>query len=377
MPGAEKLAWALWLIFTLIMIIFANHHRTVSINYWQAGNQWLAAHPLYKDNGRGFLYLPQSAVLYAPLTIMSFVWSEAIWRLISIGFFALGLFRLTPLLVGRDEKRLPVFFLLLTVLALPLCFDCVRNGQMHLLITGLMMLATSFISQKQWSKATFLITLAFFLKPTALVFLLLILGVFTAETWAYFLLWGFFFMLLPFLTQSWSYVISQFSACLTMLKVAAVTGSLQDWAQIFNLVSQTGWEIPYSLQTIVRMIVAFIFLVVGYLIKKRQSLSSTAVWMLMLSMIYLLLFNPRTENNDYMMLIPVLGYCFINSIMNKKFYRLAFLTLVTTGIICSYYISNIFFDHRNWAAPLMGVLIFIYLGATSMNKKHGIISIFA
>lgn len=354
----KHLTWGIWLLFTLGIIFFANHHRTVSINYWLAAQHWLAQQPLYQNNGKGFIYLPQSAILYLPLAKLPFALSEAIWRILSLSVFAWGLFRFTPLLTVSAKAQV---FLGLTLLAILLCFDSARNGQMHLLTTGLLMLATVAISQTRWRKATFLIVLAFFLKPTAIVFLLLTAGIFFAETGIYFIGWGLLFMLLPFFTQAWHYVISQYLACITMLQIAAQVGSAQDWAQFFNLIAQTGWEMPYFLQTIVRMTVAYLFLLLGYFIKKRCSLPETAVWLLMLAMEYLMLFNPRTENNDYMMLTPVLAYCLVNSMNLKKIYHLGFLLVITLGLIGSYYVSNLFPGHHNWSAPLMGVLLLGYL----------------
>ena len=80
----------------------------------------------------------------------------------------------------------------------------------------------------------------FFLKPTAVVFLLLIAVVYFKETWKYFSVWIMLFMLTPFATQSADYVVSQYVACLEMLKIASTLGHPQDWAQFFNLIAQMG-----------------------------------------------------------------------------------------------------------------------------------------
>jgi len=100
------------------------------------------------------------------------------------------------------------------------------------------------------------------------------------------------FVLIPFTTQSTGYVFSQYLACLDMLKTASALGHSQDWAQFFNLISQSGWELPQLWQNVIRILVALVFLQMGFLIKKRCSLSETAAWLLMMAMIYLILFNP-------------------------------------------------------------------------------------
>lgn len=367
MNHTSKITVSIWLVFGLAMIIFADHHRTVSIEYWQAAHHWLAQQPLYNHSGRGFIYLPQSALLYTPLALLPLAWSEAIWRILSVTVFVWGLFRLTPLFTPEiPQKRQAVLLLIVSLPLLLLGFDSVRNGQMHLLMTGLLMSATAYISQKQWLKATFLITLGFFLKPTAVVFLLLVMGVFPVETGLYFLLWGLIFMLAPFLTQSWHYVAGQYSACITMLETVARTGGPQDWAQFFNLPAQFGWQMAPYTQTVVRVIAAGICLLAALGIKYRRNLGETALWLLMLSMVYLMLFNPRTENNDYIMLAPVIGFGLFHSLVNRKFYCLGYLALLIAGLLSSYYLSNLFPHHRNWGAPLMAVLLLIYLAKRDM-----------
>ena len=351
-----------WLFFMVIMVFLVGHHRTASITLWEAGQHWLQGQSLYGLDGRGFIYLPQSAILYAPFSALSFSWSEALWRILSLGIFAAGLFRFIAVFFAEHTSQTVKYFFVATGISFLLAFDSARNGQIHLLITGLMMFAAVKISQQQWSKVAFLLVLAFFLKPTAIVFLLLTFALFYFETWRYFLIWAMTFLLIPFLTQSWHYVLVQYQQCFQMLMVAANTGSAQEWSQIFNLISQTGWVMPAFLQNTFRIIAAVIILVWAKQIKQREDLKLTAVWLLMLAMNYLMLFNPRTENNDYMMLIPGLSYCMISSLLNKEFYRTAFLMLIVLGLAGSYYISNLFAGHYNWGAPLMGVLAIAYLG---------------
>lgn len=344
----------LWSLLYLALLVFADPHRTVSFNYWLAAQHWLREESLYLQTGKGFIYLPQAAILYIPLTWLPFPWSEAVWRLLSLTVFVWGLWRITPLLLTPTESHsVPVAFFWLTLLAIPLCFNSVRNGQMHLLNTGILMLATVACQNRQWQKATFLITLAVFLKPTAIVFLLLTLGIYFTETVGPFALWVSAFMLLPWVTQSWGYVLSQWEDCWKMLIVASQPSSAQDWTQFFNLISQTGWETPPLWQNILRAVVALCTLWIG-----RRS---PAIWILLLGMTYITLFNPRSELNDYMMLTPVLGYAFFHSATAKHKERLFFLFLITGGIIGGNYLSNLLPGHHNWAAPLMGVLLSGYL----------------
>src|SRR5437588_593427 len=112
-PNLNKIAWGLWLTFSLCTVLFADHQRTVSFRYWITANHWLAEQPLYQNNGRGFIYLPQSAVLYTALAKLPFALSEAVWRLLSLSLFSWGLYRFTALLTDQQPHKLPGFFLLL------------------------------------------------------------------------------------------------------------------------------------------------------------------------------------------------------------------------------------------------------------------------
>ena len=360
--------WA-WLIFSVVILFFVDHQRTASITLWEAGRHWLMGQPLYGDDGRGFIYLPHSAMFYVPFAALPFAWSEALWRILSLSVFAAGLFRFIAVFLDHKPGQTNQYFLLATVISFLLAFDSARNGQIHLLITGLMMFAAVKLTQRQWSKAIFLIVLSFFLKPTAIVFLLLVASTFFLETLLYFLIWGGLFLLLPFLTQSWHYVWGQYQGSINMLILAANTGHPKEWAQAFNLVAQLGWEMPPVLQNLIRVLAALVILYWSKLIRQQGDLQQTVVWVLMLAMNYLMLFNPRTENNDYMMLIPGLSYCLISSLINKKFYHTGFLAMVIIGLAGDYYISNLLPDHHNWAAPLIGLLSLGYLAVWSYQDK--------
>ncbi len=361
MERSFKFTLLLWFLYAVVMIFFTGHLRTVSINYWLAANHWLAEQPLYNHSGIGFIYFPQSAILYTLLTPFTFEKSEALWRVLSLSIFIWGLFRVSELISNLTQYELKKSFLISTLIAIPLCFDSLRNGQAHLLVTGLLALASYAISKKNWKQTAFLISLACFIKPTAVVYLLLVTGIFFAELGLYVFAWIAIFAFLPFLTASKSYVVSQYLSCAIMLTHAADLGQPRDWAQIFNLISQSGWDISYFFQNMIRVSLALVTLWMAYFIKNQNNLTTTALWLLMLAMMYLMLFNPRTENNDYMMLTPVLSYCMIEVVHNKKIFGIGFLLLLTFGFVDCFYISNLITGNHNWAAPLMAVILLFYL----------------
>jgi hypothetical protein len=75
---------------------------------------------------------------------------EVIWRLVNIAVFAFGIFHFARLVGGSSGKGL---FPLMTLVTLPLAWDCARNGQATLVITGLMLLAVVDIVRTRWWRA--------------------------------------------------------------------------------------------------------------------------------------------------------------------------------------------------------------------------------
>lgn len=352
-----------WLLFTVAIIIFSDPHRTVSYNYWLAAQHWLTAQPLYSSNGKGFIYLPQSAIFYIPLAKLSFAVSEWFWKSFSLIAFGVGIGLIASQIAVVNRQSSQWIFGLLIVLAIPLSFDSARNGQMHILMMALMMFTAVALTKKNWTIAGLLLIIAFFLKPTALVFLLLAAGLFFKKLWHGLLMFALLFLSLPFLTQSNEYVIQQYQAAMFMLSSSANLGTLhpQDWAQLFNLFSQFGWNIPMLWQNLIRLLAALIFLGWALRIKKSYDLPQTVLWWLSLSVIYLVLFNPRTENNDYVMLTPAIGFLISKAIEQRQKIILGILYLIPLGIIFSFYLSFLFPGHRNWAAPLMGMIFLVVM----------------
>ncbi len=369
----QKLAWLLWLIFTVsicALIISTGHNRTVSLNYWLASNHWLHAQALYSLGGAGFLYFPQSAILYIPMGVLPFGMSEICWRIISLGMFAWGIYCFAILLHRSIFNQIRngssysciksqgFFFLLITVIAIPLSFSSARNGQMHLFLCGMLMLASYTFSERQWWKSACLLLIALALKPTAIVLLLMLGGLYWAIGWRLFV--GLFiFLLFPFLTQFPDYVWHQYLSVMISLPNTVAMGS-GDWGQVSSLLTQFGLELSKNTQTVIRLVFALGVFGLGYLIKKRYSLNEAALWIFVLSMCYLLLFNPRTEGNGYFMLAPAVGFIMSRAIIRKQYFLVSSLVLGLLISSLGYYIAHVFTPgHSVWLDPLLGSLFFI------------------
>src|SRR5687768_7977399 len=108
-----RCAWGLWLAITLVVLAMtlAGSKRSVTTSYRQAAQQWLAGGPMYNDDGAGFLYLPSAAVLFVPFALLPDSAGEVLWRVLTIGTFAAGVWRLVQC---SNSGRLSRRFLLVT-----------------------------------------------------------------------------------------------------------------------------------------------------------------------------------------------------------------------------------------------------------------------
>jgi hypothetical protein len=79
--NSRRWAWTLWLIAFLAVsgIILAGNRRTVTPSYRSAALKWLQSEPIYGQNGRGFVYLPQAAILYVPFAVLPETASEILF----------------------------------------------------------------------------------------------------------------------------------------------------------------------------------------------------------------------------------------------------------------------------------------------------------
>src|SRR5882724_11171861 len=139
LPVNSRNAWLLW----GVMVAASSpstllSHRSVSCHYCAAAQHWFAGQDLYGDDGHGFLYFPQAAILYAPFAFLPGPAGEVMWRVAIVFTFASGVWRLARV-AGREWQT--EFFPLATMLCMPVAFPAARAGQSTMLMAGFMMLA--------------------------------------------------------------------------------------------------------------------------------------------------------------------------------------------------------------------------------------------
>jgi hypothetical protein len=366
-PAALSTAWICWgaLVVTIgFLVVFGADHTVVGA-YRDAAHQWFAGRDVYNATGHGFLYLPSAAILFAPFAALPLPASEILWRVLTIGSFAIATRRLATM-VGRGAGS--EFFALLTLAALPPALSCARNGQSTLIMTATMMLAAVDLApceherpRRWWATLWLSLSLAF--KPLSIVMLLLVGALDRRMAWR--LVVGVAIVLLfPFLTQDPHYVARQYAMSLQMVRASSLCGMNELWAQPFSMLTLVGINVPESAQTATRFLAGLATLALCWQAQRRQRSVRAVEYLLSFSVLYILLFNPRSENNTYAMLGPAVGIFAAPLIGNPRRRRaVAFLSLLLVSLAAGDEVVRAVAPpgEHIWLKPSLAMLFLIYL----------------
>lgn len=365
----QRWAWGLWLAMAIVVIamVLVGKRGGVTGPYRAAASQWLAGGPLYNDDGTGFLYLPSAAILFVPFALLPDAAADTLWRVLTIGTFAAGVWRLTQCSdAGTHARR----FLLATLVAVPLSVSCGRNGQSTLLMGGLMMWAAADLATQRWSRSALWLSLAVAVKPLAIVMALLAFALVRPLRWR--LAVGMLVLLAaPFLLQRPDYVVGQYRECLDMFTVASHKGQARYWAQLFGMLEVFGLAVPATSQTLLRASFALATLAAAWLAKDRMIRTQACVYLYALSASYLMLFNPRTENSSYALLGPAVGLLLADLLWRHRSYWEAGLTAAAgLAMLGSFEVGRLLVAREKavWLAPL-GAVVFSMVLVAQLRRR--------
>ena len=294
----------LWIILMLVVGILVARkpsESTVTSCYYLASVHWWSRANLY-DVSEAMNYLPHFAILFSVFRLAPFAADEILWRLCSLALFVTGLWRFVRQIF---TDRATPFFLLATLLALPLSAAAVRNGQSNVMLAGLMLHAAAFLSTGKCRQAAGLIALAIVAKPVAVVLVLLAPAVYRRlrlpMVVALVALAGF-----PFLFARPAYVLWQYREFLANLRSCAVVPEY-DYANITGILWPLHIQLSHSVSLIVRASAGLLALGLWWSGARRLREPLRAFWLLTLAAGYLMLFNPMNESNSYVILAPALA----------------------------------------------------------------------
>ena len=353
-----------WIILWVVIagMIVGGDDRSVTTAYRPAALAWVQGEDMYaeaKESGHGFLYFPHAAILYVPFAVLPEPAGDILWRGLGLLLLAAGIFRTSHILA--DDTEIPFGYVAFA--STVLCVSCLRIGQSTLPMTGIMLLAVDAMYRSKWNSATAWLTLAVAIKPLAVVLVLLSAAVHVPMRLrlAVGMVVG---ALLPFVLQSPAYAAWQFQQCGAMLQVAAELGNESWWAQAFGMLKAFGLETPGPVQTAARLVAALATCAVCWIAFRRFDSRRAHLWLYTLTAVYLMLFNPRTENSTYCILGPALGCFLADEVLRRRPIRAWLLGALTVAAAGSYEIGKFFTPEGArpiWLAPLACLVFAAYL----------------
>jgi hypothetical protein len=248
--------------------------------------------------------------------------------------------------------------------SLPPALACARNGQSTLIMAGLMMSACVDLAEQRRGRAVLWATLAVAFKPLAVV--LLLLAPFIDRRLAWRAVLGIAVVLcLPFVTQQPAYVLDQYTKCAQMFRASSHCGMIELWAQPFSVLALLGVNVSESTQTAIRLIAAGVAIGLCVVARVRTGSSRAPEYLLAISVLYILLFNPRTENNTYAMLGPVLGLSLVAVLASKRPRggEVAFLSSLVVMLAVGDALVRLFAPEGEhiWMTPSVAIVFSAYL----------------
>jgi alpha-1,2-mannosyltransferase len=293
----------LWCLFGLVIAIAVGLHpesRTVTPVYREAAASFAARGELYAE-GRRFHYLPAFAVAFAPLARIPFPWAEVPWRLGGLALLACGVSALARM---SADGRAVDLFPLMTLLAIPSALSAARSGQTNLPLAGALALAAVAFASSSDTRTALWLGLGVVLKPLAIVMALLaaVLRLRVAVRLTVVLA---IVLLLPFAFADADYVLSQYRSLLTSWSSWSTTHEHR-FCDLAGLLRTFHVEPPGRVMLALRAVAAATTLGLVVLTARRRP-AEQALLLLGLSASYLMLFNPMTETNSYVILAPAVA----------------------------------------------------------------------
>jgi hypothetical protein len=291
-------------MFVVGLLVAHNPHKhTVTVDsYHMAAQAWWSGQNLYVGPS-GMNYLPHFAVLFSPFHFLPFTLGEILWRYCAAATLAVGLWRLARAVFGAQAEQA---FFWMTILTLPLSMASLRNGNANALFGGVCLLAIAASLEKRWTLGIFWMALSIALKPLGIVLLglasLYFVPVIRRLPAAIIAL-----AIFPFLFGSPHYVWGQEREAWINLRACA-TVTEHRFADFNGILRTFGSPLSGGSSTIVRAAAGVLTAVIWLWGARRITTEATQnLWLYALATGYLMLFNPMTEANSYVILAPALA----------------------------------------------------------------------
>ena len=294
---AAPICWGILITVTIVATFIDPDRRSVVVNYRYGTDAFFSGvDPYHMSSLAGYLYAPAFAVLFAPFWLLGPQFGDALWKVVGFFVFAYAGWRQTQVLQIADRR---VALSAASLLALPLAAGAVANGQATILMAGATWLMFLAADRGAKTELFFWAILALIAKPTSVVALLMVGGMFprhipvlVAALVAVFVI--------PFAFAPWSYVQD-----LTQSFLAVVLSITAEEKREFNPADFTAMftvlSAPLADRTVtaVRVLAALATSAASLLALWRFERRHAVFIAVVLAAFYVCLFNPRQEGSTY------------------------------------------------------------------------------
>jgi len=356
-----RIALFIWVVYAGViagLVAINPSGRSATLEYQRATDNWWNAKTLYRSRN-GYLYLPQFAVLYTPFEILPDRVGEPLWRLTCLASLAWALWAASSRLA--PDKRAAVF-LVATVLVLPSTFASARNGQVNMPLAALFLLAALALARERWWSAAIFLVLTLVLKPIALAPILLC-GVLYPRLRVPLIVSLIVAAAAPLAHLHPAYAAGEYKAFVHNLQQAGNPKG-QSWCDFAGMLRVVGIHLPSALQLGIRAVAGLLTLGLCWKAAKGSDRLLSAFTVLLLSTVYLMLFNPRTETNSYVMLGAFVAvWAAVEGLLFRRYGLTACLVLMAVLLGTENYGWPIFPLSNLWAKALATSVLGCWLAA--------------
>ena len=350
----------------VVTVLVASNasHKTVTPVYFEALLNWSRHAPLYADHEHQFHYFPFFVLLFKPFAMLDQPVGDIAWRWFNFALFFTGIWRVSRLLEKPGQGNPYVVILLL---AMPASLGAARNGQANMTLAGIILHAAVDLFKSRWWLAALWLVMGVIAKPLGLVMLLLA-SVIHRRLIPWVVAMSVAAVALLFMTAPPSYVTDQFLACWHELTRAAPASEMRfhdfnSFLRVFHI------DLPVGVILGARLAAAVLTLVICWWgINARPKLDGVLL-LLGMSASYLMLFNPMTESNSYVMFSPIVG-AFAVRYFSQDHHRQGWaLVALAIGLGTSNYGNPIHPWTLLWLKPLLAGLFMGYLCFEVLQNK--------
>lgn len=357
--AAGCLLWILFSAYVLYETIDAPADRLSADIYREAGLNWLDRNNLYVAGKHRFLYLPQSAMFYSCFAAMDPpqgppLYGETTYRLLTLILVASACLRLAQLAGGRHH---PWIFTLISLMLLPIAATNARGGQANLLMLAGFVHAAVDLAYRRWWPAAIWLVLAVCVKPLALAMVVLVCLCYPRRMIARVLLIGLLAEWLPALWVGPTWLMRQYQ--LFFWKMEQAGHPVIRFADLQGLLYWSYLPVlPSWLITVLRALMVLAVIVAVIYARRTQGQRIAALALLGLATGFLMIFNPRTEDLSYLLILPSVAVLAAWHLIARDF-SMMILWLAFCPILGLKY--ELVGRYHYWLPPWFGILFFLFL----------------